>query len=54
MFIAMLQQQATSPVDISSLRTGIMAGSICPEQVMRRVNQELNMRDVTICYGGIF
>ena len=51
MFLSMLDTQKASPVDISSLRTGIMAGSICPEQVMRRVNKELNMPDVTICYG---
>ncbi|MFZ2509912.1 MAG: AMP-binding protein [Gordonia sp. (in: high G+C Gram-positive bacteria)] len=37
--------------DLSSLRTGIMAGSPCPEQVMRRVIDEMNMSQVSICYG---
>ncbi|MGB3699105.1 MAG: AMP-binding protein [Gordonia sp. (in: high G+C Gram-positive bacteria)] len=37
--------------DLSSLRTGIMAGSPCPEQVMRRVIDEMNMAQVSICYG---
>ncbi|EGD54671.1 AMP-binding protein [Gordonia neofelifaecis] len=37
--------------DLSSLRTGIMAGSPCPEQVMRRVIGEMNMSQVSICYG---
>lgn len=36
---------------LDTLRTGIMAGSTCPEEVMRRVRQEMHMRDVTICYG---
>jgi fatty-acyl-CoA synthase len=37
--------------DLSSLRTGIMAGSPCPVAVMRKVQTEMHMRDVTICYG---
>ena len=37
--------------DLKSLRTGIMAGAPCPIEVMRRVNDEMNMRDVTIAYG---
>jgi fatty-acyl-CoA synthase len=37
--------------DYSSLRTGIMAGSPCPITVMRRVIQEMNMSEITICYG---
>ena len=37
--------------DLSSLRTGIMAGSPCPETVMRRVIDEMNMGQVSICYG---
>ncbi|MEV0597445.1 AMP-binding protein [Nonomuraea cavernae] len=37
--------------DLSSLRTGIMAGSPCPVEVMKRVVGELNMREVAICYG---
>ena len=42
----------TSPTfDLSSLRTGIMAGSPCPVEVMRRVVGEMHMDEVTICYG---
>ena len=37
--------------DLSSLRTGIMAGSPCPIEVMKRVNEQMNMRDITIAYG---
>jgi acyl-CoA synthetase (AMP-forming)/AMP-acid ligase II len=37
--------------DLSSLRTGIMAGSPCPEAVMRRVMREMHLPDITICYG---
>ncbi|MFC0316459.1 AMP-binding protein [Gordonia phosphorivorans] len=37
--------------DLSSLRTGIMAGSTCPESVMRRVLDEMHMSQVSICYG---
>jgi fatty-acyl-CoA synthase len=37
--------------DLSTLRTGIMAGSPCPVEVMRRVQSQMNMREVTICYG---
>ncbi|MDR2280325.1 MAG: AMP-binding protein, partial [Gordonia sp. (in: high G+C Gram-positive bacteria)] len=37
--------------DLSTLRTGIMAGSPCPEAVMRRVIDEMNMAEVSICYG---
>ncbi|MEV4179000.1 AMP-binding protein [Nonomuraea sp. NPDC049709] len=49
MFIAELAQAAT--FDLSSLRTGIMAGSPCPVEVMKRVVGEMNMREVAICYG---
>lgn len=37
--------------NVSKLRTGIMAGSLCPEVLMNRVINELNIRDITICYG---
>lgn len=49
MFIAELAQAAK--FDLSSLRTGIMAGSPCPVEVMKRVVGEMNMREVAICYG---
>ncbi|MCK2216821.1 AMP-binding protein [Actinomadura sp. ATCC 31491] len=49
MFIAELAVAAA--YDLSSLRTGIMAGSPCPVEVMKRVVGEMNMREVAICYG---
>ena len=51
MFIAMLGSPAFGEVDLSSLRTGIMAGSPCPVEVMRRVIDEMHMGEVSICYG---
>jgi fatty-acyl-CoA synthase len=51
MFIAMLEQLEVCHRDMSSLRTGIMAGSPCPIDVMHRVNDVMHMREVTICYG---
>ena len=51
MFIAELEHPEFESFDLSSLRTGIMAGSICPIEVMRKVIERMNMKDVTICYG---
>ena len=51
MFIAMLESLKAKPRDLSAMRTGVMAGAPCPEQVMRRVNADMNMPEVTICYG---
>jgi fatty-acyl-CoA synthase len=51
MFIAELEHPSFSRYDLSSLRTGIMAGSPCPIEVMKRVIAELHMEQVTICYG---
>lgn len=51
MFIAMLDQPQRSEFDLSSLRTGIMAGATCPIEVMRRVINELHMAEVQIAYG---
>ena len=51
MFIAMLDHPQFADFDISSLRTGIMAGSPCPTEVMKRVVDKMNMREVTIAYG---
>ncbi len=51
MFIAMLQDMETGSPDLSSLRTGIMAGAPCPVDVMERVNSQMNLREITICYG---
>jgi fatty-acyl-CoA synthase len=51
MFIAELGHPDFGTYDLSTLRTGIMAGSPCPVEVMRRVLSEMHMQDVTICYG---
>jgi fatty-acyl-CoA synthase len=51
MFIAELEHPRFAEFDLSSLRTGIMAGSPCPSEVMRRVVHEMHMDEVTIAYG---
>ena len=51
MFIAVLDHPDFGSYDLSSLRTGIMAGSPCPVEVMKRVADKMNMREVTIAYG---
>ena len=51
MFIAVLEHRLFDKFDFSSLRTGIMAGSPCPVQVMRQVMERMHMNEITICYG---
>jgi fatty-acyl-CoA synthase len=51
MFIAELHHPMFKMFDLSSLRTGIMAGSPCPIEAMRQVIEQMNMKEVTICYG---
>jgi fatty-acyl-CoA synthase len=51
MFIAELGLADFASYDLSTLRTGIMAGSPCPVEVMKRVVSEMHMAEVTICYG---
>jgi fatty-acyl-CoA synthase len=51
MFIAELALPEFDEFDLGSLRTGIMAGSPCPVEVMRKVIDRMNMSEVTICYG---
>lgn len=51
MFIAQLQHPDFANFDLSSLRTGIMAGSPCPVEVMKQVIDNMHMDDVTIAYG---
>ncbi len=51
MFVSMLESKQFSASAMHSLRTGIMAGAPCPEAVMRRVMDDMNMREVTIAYG---
>ena len=51
MFIAQLEHPEFHTVDLSSLRTGIMAGAPCPIEVMKKVRDKMGIRDITICYG---
>src|SRR5216110_3370100 len=51
MFIAQLDHPDFSRLDLSSLRTGIMAGSPCPIEVMRRAVERMNLREIVIGYG---
>jgi fatty-acyl-CoA synthase len=51
MFIAELGHEDFATFDLTSLRTGIMAGSPCPVEVMKRVRRDMHMTDVGICYG---
>jgi fatty-acyl-CoA synthase len=51
MFIAELDHPELDAFDLSSLRTGVMAGAPCPIEVMRAVQSRMGMREVTICYG---
>lgn len=51
MFIAELEEPAFASYDLSSLRTGIMAGAPCPVEVMRRVIRHMHMSEITVCYG---
>ena len=51
MFIAELNHPDFDTYDLSSLRTGIMAGSSCPPETMREAIERMNLRELTICYG---
>jgi fatty-acyl-CoA synthase len=51
MFIAMLDEPAFERFDLSSLRTGVMAGSPCPVEVMKAAVARMHVRDITIAYG---
>lgn len=51
MFIAELEHESFDEFDLSTLRTGVMAGSPCPVEVMKRVICDMHMSEVTICYG---
>ena len=51
MFIAILEHEQFDNFDLSSLRTGIMAGSPCPREIMQRVIDRMHMSEITICYG---
>ncbi|MDL2317376.1 AMP-binding protein [Desulfovibrio sp. OttesenSCG-928-A18] len=51
MFIAILEHPLFKRIDFSSLRTGIMAGSVCPEPLMKRAAEDMNLREITNVYG---
>ncbi|MDN8613148.1 AMP-binding protein [Variovorax ginsengisoli] len=51
MFIAELDHPRFKEFDFSTLRTGIMAGSPCPTEVMKRVVEQMHLREITIAYG---
>ena len=51
MFIAELHEMEQKAYDLSSLRTGVMAGSLCPPEIMKKVKEQMNMHEITICYG---
>lgn len=51
MFIAMLADDEFESYDLGALRTGIMAGSPCPVEIMKQCVERMNMDEVTICYG---
>ena len=51
MFISELYILDKQPYDLSSLRTGVMAGALCPPEIMKRVKEQMNMHEITICYG---
>ncbi len=51
MYLSILEHRHFGKYNYSSLRTGIMSGAVCPEPLMRRVFEEMNMRQITIPYG---
>jgi fatty-acyl-CoA synthase len=51
MFIDMLSDPLFDQFNMTSLRTGVMAGSQCPREVLRQVKEKMHMRDVQVCYG---
>jgi fatty-acyl-CoA synthase len=51
MFLAELEQLDHHSFDLSSMRTGVMAGALCPEPLMRRVIEKMNLTELTIIYG---
>lgn len=51
MFIAELAVKDFNAYDFSSLRTGVMAGSVCPPEIMKKVENLMNIKEMSICYG---
>ncbi|WBV58574.1 AMP-binding protein [Chryseobacterium daecheongense] len=51
MFIAELAVKDFNTFDFSNLRTGVMAGSVCPQEIMKKVESLMNIKEMSICYG---
>ena len=51
MFIGMLDYQRQNPHDLSNLRTGVVAGALCPEQLLRDLSDEMGLVELTNAYG---
>ena len=51
MFLSIMEHRHFSRYDLSTLRTGIMAGSVCPAPLMRRAMREMGLSGLTVCYG---
>lgn len=51
MFIAELAVKDFDKYDFSNLRTGVMAGSVCPPEIMKKVENLMNIKEMSICYG---
>ncbi|WP_292010195.1 AMP-binding protein [Chryseobacterium sp.] len=51
MFIAELASKNFDSYDFSTLRTGVMAGSVCPPEIMKKVENLMNIKEMSICYG---
>jgi fatty-acyl-CoA synthase len=51
MFIAELAVKDFASYDFSNLRTGVMAGSVCPPEIMKKVESLMNIKEMSICYG---
>ncbi|MDQ1805419.1 AMP-binding protein [Chryseobacterium sp. CKR4-1] len=51
MFIAELAVKDFNTFDFSNLRTGVMAGSVCPPEIMKKVESLMNIKEMSICYG---
>ena len=51
MFLAEMEDPQFKSFNLSSLRTGVMAGALCPEPLMKRAIEEMNLREITIIYG---
>ena len=51
MFIAQLEHPEFNMIHLSTLRTGIIAGALCPIELMKKIREKMGIKDITICYG---